>query len=171
MQSINQNYYQCFKKATNIHYLNRYFSNEKIQQESQRLYQKKNIFPRSISNYELSHDQILSQSAAHCRSILFTNSRNKNDKKFDNYSYIPPIATFDEIDDDDNDSISRDSSFRSCLNSINDFLDNNTNDSSLSLPWRSYFHQISSIYHLDAEIFDEKSHHARLSLRHLCNLQ
>jgi hypothetical protein len=54
------------------------------------------------------------------------------------------------------------SSFRSCLNSLNEL------SSSLS---ESCFQELSSSYDLPGEIFHEPIKHARFSLRHLCTLQ
>jgi hypothetical protein len=73
---------------------------------------------------------------------------------------MSPLATFDD-DDDDSDSISSNSSFRSCINSITE----------LSSLLESSFHDMSSSYDLNPEIFNETIKQSRVSIRHLCTLQ
>jgi hypothetical protein len=123
------------------------------------------LFPHSISNYEVSQNQFLSQSTTRYPSTpLLAYSRHKNIDQFD----MSPLATFDD-DDDDSDSISSNSSFRSCIDSVNEFSAINTSDlSSLS---ENSFQEISSSYNLKTEIFNEKIKHSRVSIRHLCILQ
>ncbi|CAF2748645.1 unnamed protein product [Rotaria sp. Silwood2] len=175
LQSINQNDYHSSTKLTNMHRSNSSFHDDKIQQKSYRLNQKKNIFPHSFSNYEVSQNILSPQSANRYPSTpLLAYSRQKTNNKFDYHSYefdISSMATFD--DDGDSDSISIHSSFRSCLNSINDYSENNITDissSSSSSSSESYFQDVSFNYDLKPEIFNETRKHTRLSIRHLCNI-
>ncbi|CAF1417971.1 unnamed protein product [Rotaria sordida] len=177
LQTINQNDYNSSMKLTNIHHSNSSCHNNEIQLESHKLYQKTNIFPHSFSNYEISQDQLLPQSKNYYPSTpLLAYSRQKSNNKFDYHSYgfhMSPMAFFD--DDNDSDSISRYSSFRSCLNSINDYSENHITDLSSSTlsssSSGSYFQEILSNYQMKQDIFNETKKHTRLSIRHLCNIQ
>jgi hypothetical protein len=170
LQTINQGYHHSPTRLINKHRSNLSFRSDQIQQSSSRLYQKKNSFPHSISNYEVSFNRFSSQPATRYPSTpLLACSRHKNIDKFDYYPsqfhHMSPIATFD----DDSDSISSNSSFRSCIDSINELSDMNTTESSSLL--EKSFQEMSSSYDLPAEISDETIKHSRSSLRHLCIVQ
>jgi hypothetical protein len=142
-----------------------------MQQKPHRLYQKKKPFPHSISNYEVSPNRFSFQPTTRYPSTpLLSHSRPKNIDKFDCHPFqfnASSIATFD-----DDDSISSTSSFRSCLNSINDFSENNMSESSSSsLLSDSCFQEISPNYDLHTGIGNETIKPTRLSSRHLCILQ
>jgi len=143
------------------------FRSDKIQQNPHRLYQKKNAFPHSVSNYDVTPNLLSHQPTTRYPSTpLLADSRNKNIDKFDYHPLqlnTSPIATFDEDETDDSDSILSNSSFRSCLNSLNEL-----SSSSLS---ESCFQELSSSYDLPGEIFHETIKHTRFSLRHFCTLQ
>jgi hypothetical protein len=171
LQTINQRNHHSPTKLVNKHRSNLSFCSDQIQQNSSKLYQKKNSFPHSISNYEVSSNQFFSQSTARYPSTpLLACSRHMNIDKFDYHPsqiHMSPIATFD--DDDESDSISSNSSFRSCIDSINEFSDMNTTESSSLL--EKSFQELSSSYDLYPEISDETIKRSRSSVRHFCTVQ
>ncbi|CAF0731111.1 unnamed protein product [Rotaria sp. Silwood1] len=176
LQTIHQNDSYSSTKLTNMHCSDSSFHNDKIQQKSHRIYQKKNVFPHSISNYEVSDNRLSSQSTNRYPSTPLLPHSRQNTNKFDYHSYefdMLPMTIFDDTYDD-SDSISRPSSFRSCLDSINDYSENNITDlssSSSSSSSESDFQEVSFNSNLKPEIFNEQKKHTRLSIRHICSIQ
>lgn len=170
-------------KLSSVHCSNPTFHNDGIQQRQHRLYQKKLRFPHSISNYEVSQDCSLYQASVRYPSTPFLgysrqryNSNNNLDYK--NYDYsVAPIDINDE--DYDSDSVSRSSSFRSCLDSINEYSENNIKDltassssssSSISFITNS-FEEIPYNSEFKLEFPHQVTKQTRLSLRYLCIIQ
>ncbi|CAM2697178.1 unnamed protein product [Rotaria socialis] len=178
LQAINLN--SSSTKLTDIHRSNPSFYNDYTQQQQHRFQKKKINFPHSPSNYKLQQDRFSYPWRTRYPStpLLPSASRNKFcNNKFDYHSYnldITPIVTYDN--DDDTDTISRHSSFRSCLDSINDFSENNIIDissssSSLISSLESCFHEVAPIYDLKPELDNETAKRTKLSIRHLCIIQ
>ncbi|CAF0927162.1 unnamed protein product [Adineta steineri] len=153
------------QQRSNMYHSNLSFSNEKTQQ---RLNKKISPFPHSISNYDVSPNLFSSQSKIHYPSTpVLTHSHNKNFEKFNYQRNLSSIPVMDDADDCD--STLSDSSFRSCINSMDEsFEDPNTDSSSVS---DSYFQEFSSIYDLPRGLTNETIKHSRLSFRHICTLQ
>lgn len=126
----------------------------------------KNSIPHSLSNYDVSshlHSAIHYPSTPH----LICSRR----KLFDSHPcqlHLSPLATFDD-DDDETDSISSDSSFRSCMDSINEFSNMDTTEMSSVL--EGSFQEMSASYDLHANMFESTMKHSQPSTRHLCILQ
>ena len=127
-------------------------------QNSSRLYQTKNSYPHSASNYDVSLNSFLSRPTTRYPSTPLLASPHQ--------FLMSPIATFDD-DDDESDTISSNSSFQSC---IDEFSDINTTESSSSLLEKS-FQDLSSSYDLHSNIFDETIKRSRSTFRHLCTVQ
>ncbi|CAF2255419.1 unnamed protein product [Rotaria magnacalcarata] len=180
LQAINLN---CSStKLTDIHRSKASFYNDFIQQKQHRFQKKKINFPHSPSNYELQQDRLSYPWRTRYPStpLLASASRNKFcNNKFDYHSYdldITPMVTYD--DDDDTDTVSTHSSFRSCLDSINGFSENNITDISSSLSssslissLKSCLHEVAPICDLTPELTNETAKRKKLSIRHLCIIQ
>ena len=166
-QSIKQENHLSSKKSTN----NQSLRNDSIQQNSTPISPTKNSIPHSLSNYEVSSNRFSAQSAVRYPSTPHLPfSRQKYLDRFDSHPcqlHLSPLATFD--DDDDSDSVSSNRSFRSCIDSINEFSNMDTTE--MSSLFEGSFQEISSSYNLHAERLDSTIKPSRLSARHLCILQ
>lgn len=167
-QSIKQENHLPSKKSTNKQLLR----NDSIQQNSTQFSPTKTSIPHSLSNYEVSSNRFSVQSAVRSPStphLAFP--RQKYLDRFDSHPcqlHLSPLATFDD-DDGDSDTISSNRSFRSCLDSINEFSNMDTTE--MSSLFEGSFQEISSSYNLHPERLDCTIKPSRLSARNLCILQ
>jgi hypothetical protein len=168
-QLNNQKKCQSSIRLSNIHRSNLSLRSDQIQQNMYRFDPKKSSFPHSISNYEVSPTRFSSRQTTRYPStpLLAYPCHKKNDKYDDHLIPIDmsAIATFD-----DDDSISSNSSFRSCFNSVNDLSENNTTELSSSLS-ESCLQEISSDYDLNTSALIETMKQTRSNFRHLCTIQ
>lgn len=135
------------------------------------MYQKKPSVSRSFSNYAVS-SKLTNRSPS---TPLLAYSRDRHISKFPSHStqfYFSPLATFDDDDDDNNndtDSITSDSTFRSCFDSINECTQVHSDElSSLS---DSDYSEI--FFNLDSTIQNnsQRFKHSHSPVRHLCTVQ
>ena len=172
LQTISPHHQYSSSKSTNIYHSNLSFSRDPIQLPSHRFYQKKKSLTHSISNYDvLSHRLSYQRKPRYPSTPVLAQSRHKNLDQCDYHSFPlnqSPIASFD--DDDESDSILSNSSFRSCVNSINQLsADDNTDSSSVLSD--SSCEDLAPSFDVPQEISHATTKPSRLSLRHLCTLQ
>ena len=174
LQILNANNHYLPTKSTDIHRSNLSFHSDKLRPNSFRLFQKKTSLSHSISNYAVSAQKFPTQLTTRYPSTpLLASSRQKNIDRFVSHPsqiHPSPLATFDDDDDDsDSDSLTSYRSFRSCIDSINDYSDINTTE--ISSLTESYYPETFSDFDINIEGTHETMKHLRSSARHLCILQ
>ena len=154
-------------QSPSLQILNR---NQSENNQSQRFIRQKSSIVHSFSNYEISSNQFpLRSSIQYPSTPLLTNSSHTNRSNGNLYSSMLPI-TMADIDDDD-DSISSQSSFRSCLDSTSQLSDYDNTEMTCSVT-QSYLDELSSEqgFHIDLTAHTKKQQ-PRSSLKHICIIQ
>lgn len=167
LQTIKQENHLSSKTSTN----NQSVRHDCLPLHSNQFSPSKKSIPHSLSNYEVCSNRFSVQSAIHYPSTPhLASSRRKYLDRFDSHPcqlHLSPLATFD--DDDDSDSISSNSSFRSCIDSINEL--SNIDTTEMSSLFEGSFQEISSSYNLRQELLDSTIKPSRSSVRHFCIVQ